>query len=309
MTPSLISSTTAVRQADFSPHSSLGYSQQAPIRPVTSPLQPSTRPAATPGQPYYQQPPIPTSGNAFPSFSPGSSHFTQPPTAAPYFQQPTLGSPYYQQPPPGSPYYQQPSTFTTGTSYPPMPSSSPYHSASTIGAPGSSYFPSPMPAVPFQQGPTPTFSPPKITVSQHMGKIHSDTLSFNDFEALIKPRGGMARVAEIRCIYDKKSVFGIQVYYEFPNGERITGGMHMGNHLQKGIEERVLVLSRGETITEVSGRVGDWIHNLKIVTSDGKVLECGGSGGWKKSITIPMWQKVIGFAGGTAGHQIGRAHV
>jgi hypothetical protein len=138
--------------------------------------------------------------------------------------------------------------------------------------------------------------------SQQIGCINPDTTPFNDYESVVRPRGGIARIAEIRCVHDRKSVFGIEAIYEFPNGERVSGGMHVGKQMTPEATNNAIVLANGEQIKDVTARAGSWIHYLRIVTTSGRVLECGGPGGSPCNIYITNWQKTVGLAGGIGGH-------
>jgi hypothetical protein len=154
--------------------------------------------------------------------------------------------------------------------------------------------------------PVPTPAPviPTLTKSNVCGKVHADTVQFDDYTSNKDTFTSFsdARLSELRVIHNNKYIFGFEAIYE-ANGQSVSGGMHVGNEMDHTTVNQSVVLAYGETITSISGKHGNVIDSISITTSTGKIYKFGGSGGkFSYSVYIPAGKTVKAVAGGTGGH-------
>jgi hypothetical protein len=144
-------------------------------------------------------------------------------------------------------------------------------------------------------------TPINPTQSNVAGRVHADTVAFNDYTANLSNKYNV-RLSELRVIHDNKYVFGIEAVYD-ADSVSVSGGMHVGNEMNHNVVNQSVVLSYGETITGISGQHGDVIDSITIKTSANKVYKFGGSGGKSAyALYVPAGKTVKGFAGGHGGH-------
>jgi phage tail protein X len=101
------------------------------------------------------------------------------------------------------------------------------------------------------------------------------------------------RVAEIR-ISAGDTIDSLQMVYLLPNGRTVEGTRHGGS----GGRLRVFPLEGDEYVIGLSGRSGDTIDSLRIVTNRKTSPTYGGSGGSRNfQVEVPNGNQAIGFAG------------
>ena len=238
---------------------------------------PKPVPVPTPS-PFPTPMPVPSPGSSFPVPTPAPMPV---PTPSPF---PTPGSAF---PTPGS-------AFPTPT---PVPTSIP------APAPVPTSFPVPTPVPTSFPVPTPVPIVPSFTQSNVAGKVHKDTVAFDDFTThkatLTSTTSG--RLSELRVIHNNNLVFGLEAIYE-TNGVTMSGGQHVGSEMDHTCINQSIPLALGETITGISGKHGNVIDSISITTSTGKIYTFGGSGGsFSYSLFIPAGKSVISIAGGVGG--------
>eukprot|EP01016_Furgasonia_blochmanni_P054832 TRINITY_DN9081_c0_g4_i2.p2 TRINITY_DN9081_c0_g4~~TRINITY_DN9081_c0_g4_i2.p2 ORF type:complete len:122 (+),score=32.00 TRINITY_DN9081_c0_g4_i2:65-430(+) len=102
--------------------------------------------------------------------------------------------------------------------------------------------------------------------------------------------------------YDYQYVFGVEVTYRTAMGV-LNGGRHLGTYaMSQAVQQATINLDFGEKVTEISGRAGNIVDHLRITTSNGKVIDVGGTGGNPFFNLVPMGSRVVGIGGGTNGH-------
>ena len=262
--------------------------------PVPVPT-PSPFPAPTPGYPTISPTPAPA---PFPAPTPGfptvtPTYPTVTPTPAPVPSFPTVTPTITPSFPSG-----------TGTSVPTYtpPTSTPTITPSfpSTGTSVPTYTPTITPSFPVPS-PAPIITPVVMTQSNVAGKVHADTVAFNDYTTTLSGKYNV-RLSELRVIHDNEFVCGLEAIYE-ADGMTISGGMHIGNETSYSVVNQSVVLGIGETITSITGQHGNVIDNITIVTSTGKVYKFGGSGGKTSyALYIPAGKQVKAIAGGCGGH-------
>lgn len=272
------------------PAATPGYPAPTPGFPAPAPA----FPASTPGFP------APTPGFPAPVPAPGAGGVPTytPPGGAPTYMPPG-GTPTYI-PPGGTPTYIPPGgAMPTPIPAPvPVPAPSPFPTPSPGG-----YVPAPTPAAPGYPGAAPGYPAPVAfapTQTNVAGKNHPDSVAFNDYTSYLQGRSTV-RVSKVRVLHSHEYVYGFETIYE-ADGVQVSGGSHIGREFPFGAQNAEVTLMPGETITSVSGRGGDFIDNITIQTSLGKVYTFGGPGGSPFSLYVPAGKTIIAFGGSTGGH-------
>lgn len=111
---------------------------------------------------------------------------------------------------------------------------------------------------------------------------------FSDSEILLR-----SRVSEIR-IHANKFVDSIQPVYTLQEGTLFEGPVHGGN----GGRSYVFKLDPDEYVTGISGRYGNYIDSLVIITNKRTSQNYGGNGGRNDfRIDVPTGSQGLGFIG------------
>ncbi|CAI2368510.1 unnamed protein product [Moneuplotes crassus] len=180
------------------------------------------------------------------------------------------------------------------------------------GAPSAAKVPTPAPApAPVQvPAPAPVLIPAPIPVVTPLtktivgGKIHTDTEVFDDYKSHQDTfdKNPSIRISELRVIHNNDIVFGVEAMYSIGTMQ-ISGGMHVGKECDTTCLNQAITLEPGETIVAVTGKNGEVIDSLSIVTSKGTTYNFGGSGGdYFYSLAIPEGKHLKAIAGGIGGH-------
>jgi hypothetical protein len=143
-----------------------------------------------------------------------------------------------------------------------------------------------------------------LTQSNVSGKVHADTVQFDDYSQNKTTLGSSSnvRISELRVLHNSVYIFGLEAIYEV-NGNSFSGGQHVGSELDYSVVNQAVPLAWGETITGISGKHGNVIDSMSITTSTGKIYTFGGSGGESSySVYIPSGKNVKSIAGGLGGH-------
>ena len=108
----------------------------------------------------------------------------------------------------------------------PAPIPTPVPMPTTIPAPTPAFTPVPAPA--------PVIITPTFTKSNVAGKVHADTVPFDDYNThkASLTSATNARMTELRVIHNKM-IFGLEAVYEV-NGVSISGGQHVGTEMDYG---------------------------------------------------------------------------
>ena len=102
-----------------------------------------------------------------------------------------------------------------------------------------------------------------------------------------------ARISEIR-IRAGRNVDSIQAVYTLQNGRFLEGPVHGGG----GGNIQTFRLDSDEYIVGISGRCGDFVDSITIVTNKRRSQTFGGSGGERSyDLEAPNGSQVIGFTG------------
>jgi hypothetical protein len=88
-------------------------------------------------------------------------------------------------------------------------------------------------------------------------------------------------------------VDGIELLYKTVDGKKEGLGWHGGD----GGEEETFLLEDGEYITEITGKSGEFVESLSIITNKRKSKKYGGDGGDKTFELQKSGQEVTGFCG------------
>lgn len=131
------------------------------------------------------------------------------------------------------------------------------------------------------------------------GKVHGDTIPFNDFTGALAGRHKV-RLSELRVLHDGNLVYGIEAIYN-ADGSVVSGGVHHGP-LNPSVVNQAVPLPEGTHIVKVYGKGGDVMDQLSIELNNGLTYIFGGHGGNPWSIDIPAGRYVKAFAGGLGGH-------
>jgi len=111
---------------------------------------------------------------------------------------------------------------------------------------------------------------------------------FSDYQ----PPSG-ARVAEVR-IRAGDTIDAVQMVYNLPNGRTVMGPRHGGS----GGRPTTFRLDPDEYIIGLTGRNGDTIDSLRIITNKRTSTQFGGNGGDRRyRIEVPNGSQAIGFTG------------
>jgi len=276
--------------------------------PVSFPTQPTYPPAATHTMPTHSIPtPFPTA-TPVPSYPASIPVVTHIPAPAPVSTYPT----HVPAPAPVSTYpthVPAPAPVSTYPTHVPAPAPIPTYQphagvtiTQTTTAPTytpAAYAPTsvPMPM------PTPMPIIPTFTKSNVVGKVHPDTISFDDYASnqATLTASTSVRMSELRVLHNSKFIFGFEAIYDA--GVQVSGGQHVGNEMDHTCVNQSVPLAYGETITAISGKHGNVIDSINITTSTGKIYSFGGSGGkFSYSVFIPAGKTVRAIAGGLGGH-------
>jgi len=112
--------------------------------------------------------------------------------------------------------------------------------------------------------------------------------AFSDFQP---PTG--ARVAEVR-VRSGNMVDSVQMVYALADNRIVVGPRHGG----PGGNSNSFLLDPDEYITGLSGRYGDYLDALRIITNKRTSPTYGGRGGRIDfRVDVPSWNMAIGFAG------------
>jgi hypothetical protein len=112
--------------------------------------------------------------------------------------------------------------------------------------------------------------------------------AFSDFQP---PAGG--RVVEVR-VRSGDTIDSVQMAYILPDGRTVTGPRHGG----PGGSSVIFRLAADEYIIGLSGRYGDTIDSLHIITNKRTSTQFGGNGGdGRFRIEVPAGNQAVGFTG------------
>ena len=136
--------------------------------------------------------------------------------------------------------------------------------------------------------------------SSTAGKTHGDTQHFDDYDSYLSGKHGI-RMTEIRVLHDNNLIFGVEGIYE-ANGHTVSPGTHVGNEMNSHTINQSISLPHGTYVSEISGRHGDVMDQLKIKLSNGTEYKFGGSGGHAFHNIVPSGKRVIALGGGLGGH-------
>ena len=107
-----------------------------------------------------------------------------------------------------------------------------------------------------------------------------------------------ARIVEVR-VYAGELIDAIQVVYRLSDG-RVVEGTRRGGRGGRG---QVLRLDSDEYITGISGRCGEQVDSLRIITNKRTSPTFGGRGGSRDfQFSAPSGSQVVGFAGRAGEH-------
>eukprot|EP01016_Furgasonia_blochmanni_P051957 TRINITY_DN8240_c0_g1_i3.p2 TRINITY_DN8240_c0_g1~~TRINITY_DN8240_c0_g1_i3.p2 ORF type:complete len:122 (+),score=29.59 TRINITY_DN8240_c0_g1_i3:65-430(+) len=105
--------------------------------------------------------------------------------------------------------------------------------------------------------------------------------------------------------HDGEFIIGIEVLYK-AHLNQIQGKKHMGTEAAKAnLQTASLILEPFERFVEISGRAGNIIDHLKIVTNTGRMIDVGGTGGnpFDNILSLTgVGSKILGVGGGYGGH-------
>ena len=139
--------------------------------------------------------------------------------------------------------------------------------------------------------------------SAMIGHVHGDTKEFNDWHLIDKSKI-RTRIVKLTVFYDEEiGVHGFQTTYDVA-GKKVKGGKYRGSSYHGyGSKKSKIHLFVGEYITEVYGRVSDWIRQICFKTSAGRLYEFGNANsGDHFDIPIPPKHAVGALTGGINGH-------
>ena len=111
------------------------------------------------------------------------------------------------------------------------------------------------------------------------------------------------RITKLSVFYDDDDIHGFQTTWDVA-GKKVKGGKHCGNlHHDKKSKKHLILLSVGEYITEVYGKVADRIKQICFKTSEGRLYEFGDANTIDEfDFQIPPGHAVGAFTGGIGGH-------
>jgi len=132
--------------------------------------------------------------------------------------------------------------------------------------------------------------------SETVGKTHKDTIGFND-QLFVKDKWNYT-VSQINVWHDGKFVYGVQFFYGM-DGTIMTPGAHCSNG---NVKCEQIKFNQGEHLVKVLIRNGDILDHLTLVTDQGRIVSCGGTGGNPSLIVAPPGNHFVAFAGGIGGH-------
>ncbi|KAL4478391.1 hypothetical protein ABPG74_006626 [Tetrahymena malaccensis] len=135
----------------------------------------------------------------------------------------------------------------------------------------------------------------KAGKDNHYNSNYFDHLEQSNYKtAIYKPE-----VKKITVFHNNHVVIGIEVAYSTLSNNNTTISS-MGKSYQGFVWSSSIELNTGEYIQEISGRAGDSIDRLKIVTNKNQVLEVGGFGGQPfKNIIDSKHPQIVSFGGST----------
>jgi len=139
-----------------------------------------------------------------------------------------------------------------------------------------------------------------------IGGVNPDSQFFDDYHDITsKLDPSFPTLSELK-VWGDNYVFGIQAIYKDTDGKIIEGPAHLGSGFNSTLPPPTLFsikLDDDEIISEISGRAGAIVDAIKVTTSKGKKLECGGKGGMPvNNLLDKTGGKICGIGGGTNGH-------
>lgn len=144
--------------------------------------------------------------------------------------------------------------------------------------------------------------------SQLAGKIHNNTYVFDDyFGTNLHKEFHDPEIEEIIVYHTHHYIVGVQCIYKNLTS-CFVGPLHKGFHNKHEVHKKKLKLEFGEHISEISGRCGEWMDKLKIVTNKNHVLEVGGNGGSHFSL-LPHGHHTVLSIGGSCSEYLDSFYV
>ncbi|MEE4247178.1 MAG: jacalin-like lectin [Kangiellaceae bacterium] len=104
------------------------------------------------------------------------------------------------------------------------------------------------------------------------------------------------------AVWSSQMIHGIRVWYSLNGNPAADAKNFKKKEIKKGCTKQVFPLDTDEFIVSLSGRSGAVLDHLTIVTSKGKRLDVGGSGGNPFDLQIPQGFTIGAFKGGYGGH-------
>ena len=136
------------------------------------------------------------------------------------------------------------------------------------------------------------------------GKVHEDTVPFSDL-GLIDQSNPSLKLAVLTVYYNPEGgIFGFKHIWSL-NGQKLEADRHRGSSYDDvfgGCDKRNIKLTKGQYITRVYGRSGDYLDQIWFELSTGEIIELGGEGGDPFDLEIPAGSAVGCITGGIGGH-------
>ena len=99
-------------------------------------------------------------------------------------------------------------------------------------------------------------------------------------------------------------IFGFKHIWSL-NGQKLEADRHRGSSYDDvfgGCDKRNIKLGKGQYITRVYGRSGDYLDQIGFELSTGEIVELGGEGGDPFDLEIPAGSAIGCITGGVGGH-------